>query len=57
MLLVLGSKDSNDSGRHRRNLQVPQRKPVLMAGRITVSGGTPSVAIGGDTAAGGKPYN
>lgn len=48
-ILAIGSDSRSDSARGRMPLQNSQRKPRIVAGQITVSSGTPTLAIGGAT--------
>lgn len=54
VVLVALSKAYDLYGRGRNNILVPIRKPRLVAGRVTVTAGTPAITIGG--ASGGVDY-
>lgn len=48
-LLVLVSGNSDESGTRRDQVRVPQLYPEIVAGRVTVTAGTPAITIGGAT--------
>lgn len=54
VVLVALSKSYDLHGRGRNNILVPIRKARLVAGRVTVTAGTPAITIGGAT--GGIDY-
>lgn len=48
-ICAIGSDSRSDAGRGRMPLENTQRKPRIVAGQVTMTGGTPSISIGGTT--------
>jgi hypothetical protein len=48
-LVVLGQNSRSDAGKEKSSIQSSQRKPRIVVGQITNTGGTPTLTVGGAT--------
>jgi len=48
-LVVVGQDSRSDAGREKSSIQSSQRKPRIVVGQITNTGGTPTLTVGGAT--------